>query len=696
MSNGRRNSQPKVMRLAERDERGAFAVIFAICMVLLFSIAAMAVDLGNAYTRKRNTQNAADFAALAGGSQLPVAAGSVPSASDATVQQVAQYLLSNWTPNDNSTPEPTQAELAACLTGGACANPQWRGSVTYGGALNGQDDQMTVVTPPAWVAFGFAALMGFQGTQVTSKASVGIFSPPGYGVMPVYATQACINGEETITDPATGRAPSTVPPLPQSTTPYAKATINQVYPPDSPPGLVPSTVNPYMTTFDPTNPNTGVQLTINGSKMAGVTEVGFFRETGSPNPPNNPVPYNLPSPAGFNANSVTVLNVPPAVLNYQGVWWVRVWGPAASGPSGSMAWSNPLTMMDPSAGVQPLIVGSALLQCANTPSEGNFGTLTLPRTDTNNATSSGWLPTNMALGLQCDPPYSLGEPGCLSLGLYPQGGESDPVNCDPSSPPSIYTDTSGGSIGVTDLLPGTNCVDTDTGLPANSATVGLITGGTLSGGSTTPPSGTFAGRLNHDTTPGCGDPAVGTSSRWDTGLAKPGGGDYSINNDILTCFFNNDTTTIDDVTKCSKYLYTGDPANPDNPSNPVVDSGCTSNQYDSGIVLDPSIYDSPRFIWVPVLSQVPTSGVSNHYSLVDFAPGFITDELGASTKSAPIMGGLAGMPSGARYENGLEIDNNEIETVKVIFFNPRALPAPERGPLTTYLGVGPKVVNLVN
>jgi len=49
-----------------RDERGATMVLFALCLVMLMSVIALAIDTGSAFSSHRQTRNAADAASLAG------------------------------------------------------------------------------------------------------------------------------------------------------------------------------------------------------------------------------------------------------------------------------------------------------------------------------------------------------------------------------------------------------------------------------------------------------------------------------------------------------------------------------------------------------------------------------------------------------------------------------------------------------
>src|SRR5262245_50331760 len=84
-----------------RDERGAVAIVVTMLALVLLIMAAFAVDLGNAYVAKRDSQKHADFAALAGGmgDNLPTpnstrtcTYGPAGSAADQAVVDVASYL----------------------------------------------------------------------------------------------------------------------------------------------------------------------------------------------------------------------------------------------------------------------------------------------------------------------------------------------------------------------------------------------------------------------------------------------------------------------------------------------------------------------------------------------------------------------------------------------------------------------------
>ncbi len=243
---------------------------------------------------------------------------------------------------------------------------------------------------------------------------------------------------------------------------------------------------------------------------------------------------------------------------------------------------------------------------------------------------------NMAASLQ-DP---------LSLAIYPP---TAPDTCTGAGSPAVRSVKP-------ELNPGTNCVDTDTGLPANAATAGLIEGVT---GTVTKP-----GRLDKDTTPGCGP--GGSSDRFDTGIKKSGAINYTINNDILTCFFTDNAVTVSDITQ---------------------------KNYAGPVVISADIYESPRFFWQPILSVNPAGG-SEFYSIIGFRPAFVTDQPPTASKSNNTVCATAVAPCATN--NGLRIENNGVTTIKVIFFNENALPGSVRGPTIEYLGTGPKAVRLVN
>jgi len=332
---------------------------------------------------------------------------------------------------------------------------------------------------------------------------------------------------------------------------------------------------------------------------------------------------------------VTV-NIPDAVAQTQAAWYVRIYD-----DSGADKGAKPITTphtgtWSPASEALGIRVGNAVLQCAQGSSDGNCGTLKLPRTD---VPPSGALPVNISQGLQTP----------LSLTVHQQWPTDSPAGkCNDGVNGAV---TSPGSQGT--LVPYTNCVGTDTGLPANDATQGLLTG-----------SNGFPGLLTtKSTAPGCAPD--GTSSNRSVTVNGAGGGTFSIDNSVLTCYFTNTTTSIADIATAS---------------------------YNKGAVLDKSIVDDPRFVWVPVVAVKPDCGSCANYSIIDVRPAFITDQ---QPISSAVKGSNAAQ-NGGTPDNGVYVVNNGITSLKVVFFNSDAMPRDVNDNVISYLGVGPKITRLVN
>ncbi|MEO6144031.1 MAG: pilus assembly protein TadG-related protein [Dermatophilaceae bacterium] len=95
----------RFVRKHPRDEQGAVAILTALLMVVLLLSAAIVVDLGNARDVRRQSQNAADAASLAGANMLypasgectdgTLTSGEVPCTKDA-VDEVRSYASKNF------------------------------------------------------------------------------------------------------------------------------------------------------------------------------------------------------------------------------------------------------------------------------------------------------------------------------------------------------------------------------------------------------------------------------------------------------------------------------------------------------------------------------------------------------------------------------------------------------------------------
>jgi hypothetical protein len=603
----------------QRDEGGAVAVLVALLSVLLLSISALGVDLGNAWQEKRQVQVGSDLATEAGagpaGANLPNSGtvqkcgyGSAGALStDQSVLDISEYLASQQYPLPRSGSAATsyatmKAGLPAELTDCSMTN----GEVVYGmpkynktsktWAVTYNKNQLSLVAPSHQVDFGLAAIMGFHSVKVNGVSTVEIKSPK-LSTLPFYAFNGCDYGPQTLQQPNNGQAASTVMLDSSSDTNAAKLTsISPTsYPVDTTPTLEP--------------------LTINGSGLTGVTQIGFFE---SGNATTGPPPVTS---TAFTVNGagtqITMTDIPTQTRGVAGVqefWYVRV----MVGGKWSAVWlDKKQTVLTPM-----LTIGDPPLVCAQGSSSGNFGTLLL-----SHAGYSGWDKigaANVALGLT------------NTLAIYPPGGPSDGT-CSSAQTTTVLWNADG-----------TNCVDTDTGMSANVATGGFIgLGSSAVGGNQ------YLLRPRGKTTCGTGGSEATTTIKG-----------QSVNNDTLTCFFTNSTIHVGDID-----------------TDPTLPGG-----YQGPPVISSSIYDSPRFGYVPVLNVQPANGGSKKYQIVDFRACFVTDQ------PASAMKGDAPSTS-----NGIITDVNGIHSVEVIFINPNALPNPPvKNGVVNYAGSGPKIPILVN
>lgn len=558
------------------SENGAVAVLVALLAIVLFSVGAVAVDMGNVYYKRRDLQTNVDLAVLAAAEKLPDRV--------AAAQVAEDYLNSEVVPDND--PVGTNEVYGQVGPIDLSTSGDRDGYLEFD--YNGDPWSLRLHAPQVEVDFGMAKIMGFDSVDVPARAAVSILSP-GTGVMPAFAVNGCDYGPQTLLDP-TGGGPTTLD-LYNDSPPYNAAELTSPLTPES------VALN-----------TTGQSLVISGGSMGDITEVAFSLDGRTPADGGHvTTPISPATPAG--ATSVTVAEIPSDVTDTEGAWYVRV-------KRSDGRWSDPDE-------APTLLVGSAFLECDSGPTDGNFGTLLLPRSDGGGTDEQ--LAKNMVHGLE--------------YGLVPYDGAASPWTC-----------YSGDGTAVLAPDDKTNCVDTDTGFARNGATMGLITG--VDG---------EPGRLD----------AIATSNRCATGpfprsdweYDPPGGGTtYNINDDTLTCYFTNDTTTIGEIGEG----YTG-------PG-----------------VLSEDIFESPRFFWVPVLGANPDSGGSNKYQIVEFRPGFITDQPTSATRINPQVG------AGGTH-NGIVAGSAGIEQLKVVFFSPQAFPETigEVDGTMPYIGVGPKILRLV-
>jgi hypothetical protein len=602
------------MSRRQRNDRGAVAVMVALLSVVLMSMAAMGTDLGQAWAQKRQVQAGSDLATEAGagtkGANLPKT-GSVHScsygasgalATDQAVKDIASYLASQAYPSHTGSYSSYLANLPTQLTDCSMANGEAvYGTPTFNGttwSVTFNKNQLSLVSPPDRVDFGLAGIMGFHSVNVNGVSTVEIRSPK-FNALPFYAFSGCDYGPQTLQQPNNGHAAQNV----------------MLYAPNDTNNAVLTNISPISYPVDTTG--TVIEpLTINGSNLTGVTQVGFF-EPG--NAVVGPAPVTIDT-TKFTINGAgTQISIPDlpdqtrGVAGVQEFWYIRVmkggtWSTYSVDNNGDVQNSPVLT------------IGTPPLLCGQGSSSGNFGTLLLEHNPYNGWDNIG--AANVALGLT------------NSLSVYPTGGPADGT-CSAAQTQTVLWGPNG-----TD---GTNCVETDTGMSS-----AVATGGFIGKGSSALSGNQYLLKPNGKTKCGTG----GTEA---TSVVLG----QSVNNDTLTCFFTSSTTHVADVDSAG---YSGTP------------------------LISDSIYDSPRFAYVPVLKVQPANGGSNMYQIIDFRACFITDQPGSAVKGD--------QPS---VSNGLVTDSNGIVSVQVIFLNPNALPNPPvKNGTINYIGSGAKIPLLVN
>jgi hypothetical protein len=609
--------------MRRRDESGAVAVMFGLLAVMLMSVAALGVDIGNEVGRHTSTQSQADFAAFAAAQKMTATATAGSVVSPTIAATVAAALNANQ-------PQDDKAPTSSCVNNKNCVKAS---DLTDGkksnGELNYTNAGLQVTAPRHWVSFGMARIMGFQGAYVGATATVNIFSP-GLRVLPMFAVLGCDYGLQTLADPANGHDTPTTPTLAFNSETNNTQIIPDLVVKDSSGNAVNSLVLN----------STGNTVTVSAKKWDNTRYIGFFRGDDTTPSLIKLAPLVAPTAAPYSNNpqSTVTVNIPNAVTQTQTAWYVRVYdttGPGTGTDDPTTVGHTPGKWSDATQALG-IRVGNAVLQCAQGSSDGNFGTLKLPRGGTPAAND---LPLNIAVGLQSP----------LSLTKHQQWQSDSPAGkCFDGQNGAV---TSPGNLGL--LNKGTNCVGTDTGLAANDATQGLISGVSGNKGLLTTAS----------TKAGCAPD--GTSANRAVTVTGPGGGNFNIDNSTLTCYLTNTTTSLADI---------------------------ATSTYNKGAVLDKSIVDDPRFVWVPVVAVKPDCGSCSNYSIIDIRPGFITDQqpISGSVKNSTMA------QNGGTMENGVVISNNGLTSLKVVFFNIDAMPRDVNDNVIDYLGVGAPIVRLVN
>lgn len=628
-----------------REERGAVAVFTAIVASVLLVVAALTVDLGNAWARRGQLQVQADRAATYAAQQLPVTGD----ASKTAVAKAAAYYISCH-------PVAGQRELDPGIP--ACPADSQSATLDLFAARLLSSSMVTfparnavqVTTPRALVDFGFAGSMGIDGTvqQKTAAAKVtspGMLSPMAVSLDCMLNTGANLLGGAGLpfgyisTTHKGGGATAT------STTWYGSTQDN----PRSL-GITPGTAVQSLIGTGPTVRVSGSYwptLSLGQSfHVVFAIGTGLFHQEYS-------VPGTLVLDGGRNPrrNGYVQVQVPIPVMQRADTWRVKA-AVVTAALLKTYSVSDTTFVVTPTVVAPPVSCGRLLKSPReNTQANANF-------------------PLNLQQGIDH---LITTYPGLVGTGGLTRQDLLDIANltqCAPSSTDTVI-DTNGN---LQDQTP--NCVVTK----MSDAYEAGFTDGLIGA----------AGRL----TCTADNPCRPGKSFQLNGRA--------INNDLFTDFVKNTSLlTASTFFNIDTFLSTG---------LPVVTP--TSN-------LDRSIYNSHRFMWVAVISTVGATSVveAGDYPVLTFRPIFITQEtvldtlplvnagllpLGLTVPGVLDLVDLAMrtlLDTGLTDQQGLLMDaSGKVSAIRFMTITPDALPAVPAdyvGPESEYLGVGPRIVRLV-
>ncbi|MCW2842518.1 MAG: hypothetical protein JWN22_434 [Nocardioides sp.] len=654
------------------DERGAIAVITAVASVLLFAVAALTVDIGNAWAVRGLLQVQADSAAVYAADALPVTtSGSSAASSQLTVAKRVAYQVVCHPVRGQRSANPAMPATCPSSPTDTSLNSYAQSLLDSGAVSFPTTTQVTVVSPTARVDFGLGAVAGADGTTEAKTATARVYSP-GTAAPIALSLQCALSAAGTV--PGFGDLASSTVPLnyvaagalgpASSAEPDSATTLANLQPGAA--GNILGALTPASTTQGSTaavSTSLTFPSTVAGSAAAlgGTYSLRFYRGTDH---------YDTAS-VGYTAAGASPVTIPTTVRDTAGTWYVQA-NVAPSAPAGGSArWttagSHQTFTVNPPAGL------TSLTACGNL--------VDSPRADTNNTVgAAGALRKNIVEGLDhaltthpalvtLSPPATVNATsvvGVLNSGL---------VNC--TSSPSSVSDTD-----ATRSEPLANCVTVATdGARATEFTEGFV-------GDTT---GAFKGRLNCSVDPtSCAHGSFALSGFPGQTYNDDTLTDYAAHAGLLssTLFWGLSTYLTDEV--------------------PAVTPPSSA--------LDSDLYESPRFMWVAVASRTVGATGCTQCPVLTFRPLFITQQqptgmaavdslisqltVAAGSLSAAITSMLFPWlsSSATSSDHGVVMDGTSLRALRFQTIEPTALPVPPLdydGPVTDYLGTGPKVIRVV-
>jgi hypothetical protein len=656
----------------DRDQRGMIAIVTVLAASLMMVAGALAVDLGNTWARRGNLQGQADQAAVFAAHYLPANddAGKLNTAKAAAYYIVCHKVYGQdevdaSMPKDcPSSPESTESGFVAYANRLLSA-----GNVTFPTIDGSTGTYVTVTTPAAKIDFGLGAAAG-KSSSVQIKSATARVGSPG-SVTPMSLSLNCLLSAAMNLPGGIGNALTGILPLnyiapgpikidnvitkwPTSMSESTSITLNVPSVTSAIQGINPGTVNwsgsGWGTVVLGLGPAIRLVFAQGDQSAAAVTDLPYSDVTG----------LSLLSLLGSG-----VASIPTAVFNKVGTWKVRV-GVKAVGSSNYV-----YSKTDTEFNVQLPGVTQDLLGCARllkTPRDLQVGT-----------------PGNLDYSLKAGVDHPIAaNPNLVTVNtssvtnvqsmLTALNDATALVSCN-NQMPNIYDN--GG------VHPTPNCVMPEQGANTyKEFTDGMI------GPEETVPADTSK---NNEAYTASGRLVCTSSSPCNRSFTLPGFPGEQINDDHFTDFVKPDRVNL--LTEAmffnlSTYLT---------PGVPVVTP-------DSALL--PDIYKSARFMWVPVISSPVAPNSANYYPVLTYRPIFITQDAPHYLDQVDMVLDL--VDSWVKALLGISPDDDHgllmnaagdtLRALRFMTIEPSALPAPADdydGPMTDYLGNGPKIVRLV-
>jgi hypothetical protein len=654
-----------------RDERGVVSILVAVAAVMLLVTAALAVDIGNTWARRGQLQQQADGAALFAANQLPAYDHAGRSRTAAAVAQyVACQPVAGQLELDPSIPDcphglgPQSAAMTAygdrLLADGLVSFPTIEG---------GTGNYVKVVTPAARVVFGLGRAAGAD-ESIQQREAVARVGSPGV-LAPMALSLNCLLSAAGSLPAGLGSTLSGV--LPLNYIAPGPITVDEVatrWP------TLPDSANITVDSWLPAPPRAtqGVapppQL-LTGHGWGTATEVRLVFALGDQR--STPV-ATLPSSAVTGLSALGLLGggtavIPPGVYGKAGAWRAKVAvRPVPTLLNRDPAWAY--SRLDYAVTVALPTATQDVLGCGR-----------MIKSPRDLRRDPGDLRINLRDGLDhvltrhpALTNVSLPRPATVQAVLDAVGGLTGLSQCRADNLPDVL-DNEGPHATA-------NCVMPELG----DSTPQDFTDGIL-GPPATVPANSATGRPTHVA---AGRLVCTTQRPCRREFSLPGFPGASINDDKLSdfvrpdrqsllteaMFFNLDTYLTDDL--------------------PVVTPRSA---------LTAELYASHRFMWVPVISTPVAPSSSSYYPVLTFRPIFITQDAPAGLHSTDLVLDLVGGTVGTLLgldsdDHGLLLDSagTTLRAMRFMTIEPSALPsagADYDGPLSDYVGAGPRVIRLV-